>query len=81
MLGGFINQQLFTDPNDGIATISNVSSSTKTNFFYTKLATFSTCTTMATAETPVKETDLVFYPNPVKDILQIKTREKLDTIR
>lgn len=79
MLGGFINQQLFTDPNDNIPTISNVSATTKTNFFYAKLATGSTCTQMATAETPVKETDLVFYPNPVEDVLQIKTKEKLET--
>lgn len=79
MLGGFINQQLFTDPNDNIPTISNVSATTKTNFFYAKLATGSTCTQMATAETPVKETDLVFYPNPVDDVLQIKTKEKLET--
>jgi hypothetical protein len=32
---------------------------------------------MATAETPVQQTDVTFYPNPVQDILQIKTKEKL----
>ena len=32
---------------------------------------------MATVETPIKETDVVFYPNPVEDVLHVKTKEKL----
>lgn len=79
MLGGFINSQLFVDPNDGVPTISNAANSDRTNFFYAKLATSSNCTLMATTETPVKETDVVFYPNPVEDILHIKTKEKLQS--
>lgn len=78
MLGGFINQQLFVDPNDGVPTISNVTNTTKTDFFFAKLGTSASCTVMATAETPVKESDVVFYPNPVEDVLQIQTKEKLD---
>jgi hypothetical protein len=32
---------------------------------------------MNTVETPVQQTDVVFYPNPVSDVLHIKTKEKL----
>lgn len=34
---------------------------------------------LATIETPIKDTDLAFFPNPVEDILQINTEEKLDS--
>ncbi len=75
LLGGFFQHELFTDPNDGIPTITSPIVD-KTNFFVTKLAK-SACSQMNTAETPVKQTDVVFYPNPVSDILSIKTKEKL----
>jgi len=75
LLGGFFQHELFTDPNDGIPTITSPIVD-KTNFFVTKLAK-SACSQMNTAETPVKQTDVVFYPNPVHDILNIKTKEKL----
>jgi hypothetical protein len=32
---------------------------------------------MNTVETPVQQTDVAFYPNPVQDVLNIKTKEKL----
>ncbi len=75
LLGGFFQHELFTDPNDGIPTITSPIVD-KTNFFVTKLAK-SACSQMNTAETPVKQTDVVFYPNPVSDVLHIKTKEKL----
>lgn len=79
MLGGFIHQQLFVDPNDGVPTISNAAGSSKSNFFYAKLATSNTCTLLGTSELPAQEAELAFYPNPVSDLLQIKTEEKLET--
>ena len=75
LLGGFFQHELFTDPNDGIPTITSPIVD-KTNFFVTKLAK-SACSQMNTTETPVKQTDVVFYPNPVSDVLHIKTIEKL----
>ncbi len=75
LLGGFFQHELFTDPNDGIPTITSPIVD-KTNFFVTKLAK-SACSQMNTTETPVKQTDVVFYPNPVSDVLHIKTKEKL----
>ena len=75
LLGGFFQHELFTDPNDGIPTITSPIVD-KTNFFVTKLAK-SACSQMNTTETPLKQTDVVFYPNPVSDVLHIKTKEKL----
>ncbi len=75
VVGGYFQSQLFTDPNDGVPTIHYINSP-ETQFFAAKLAK-SACSQMNTAETPVKQTDVVFYPNPVNDILNIKTKEKL----
>lgn len=78
ILGGFINQQLFTASNDNIATISNAAGSTKTDFFFAKLATSSICTSLSVEETSA-EAGLQFYPNPVSDILTIKSKNKLQS--
>jgi len=75
VVGGYFQSQLFTDPNDGVPTIHYINSP-ETQFFAAKLAK-SACSQMNTAETPVKQTDVVFYPNPVDDVLHIKTKEKL----
>ena len=79
VVGGFKHSSLFVDPNDGVPDLNGNTSSGKSQFFFAKLATSTSCTQMATAETPVKETDVVFYPNPVEDVLHIKTKEKLDS--
>lgn len=79
VVGGFKHSSLFVDPNDGVPDLNGNTTSGKSQFFFAKLATSNTCTKLATAETPVKETDLLFYPNPVDDVLQIKTKEKLDS--
>lgn len=79
VVGGFKHSSLFVDPNDGVPDLNGNTTSGKSQFFFAKLATSSTCTLLATAETPVKETDVVFYPNPVEDLLHIKTKEKLDS--
>lgn len=75
VVGGYFKTDIFTDPNDNIPTIS-YGSSTRSQFYVAKLAK-SACSAMSTAETPVQQTDVSFYPNPVQDILQIKTKEKL----
>lgn len=77
MLGGFINQQLFTATNDNVATISNASGSAKSDFFFAKLAS-SACSTMSVEETAA-EAGLQFYPNPVTDVLHIKSKNKLES--
>ncbi len=75
VLGGFFHEQLYTDPNDNIPTLI-YSGTYRSQFFYAKYAK-SACSNMATAETPIKETDVVLYPNPVQDFLYIKTKEQL----
>ncbi|RCU42118.1 T9SS type A sorting domain-containing protein [Chryseobacterium lacus] len=75
VVGGYFQSQLFTDPNDGVPTVHYINSP-ETQFFAAKLAK-SACSQMNTAETPVKQTDVVFYPNPVGGVLHIKTKEKL----
>src|SRR5690606_17320800 len=75
VVGGYFKTDIFTDPNDNIPTIS-YGSSTRSQFYVAKLAK-SACSAMATAETPLQQTDVSFYPNRVQDILQIKTKEKL----
>ena len=77
MLGGFINMQLFTATNDNIPTISNASGSSKTDFFFAKLANVA-CSTMSVEETSA-EAGLQFYPNPVQDFLTIKSKNKLES--
>ncbi|QFG53814.1 T9SS type A sorting domain-containing protein [Chryseobacterium sp.] len=76
ILGGFMHGILFEDPNDGIPSMNGLTGSGKSQFFVSKLAK-SACSAMATAETPVQQTDVAFYPNPVQDVLNIKTKEKL----
>lgn len=78
MLGGFIHQQLFTATNDNVPTISNAAGSNKSDFFIAKLATSAICTALSVEETAV-EAGLQFYPNPVQDILTIKSKTKLQS--
>lgn len=78
VVGGYFTTSIFTDSTDNIPTVTNSGNQSKSQFYAAKLAK-SACSNMATVETPVKETDLVFYPNPVEDVLQIKTKEKLDS--
>lgn len=78
VLGGFIHQQLFTAANDNIPTISNAAGSTKSDFFFAKLATSATCSSLSVEETAL-EAGLQFYPNPVQDFLTIKSKNKLES--
>ena len=79
VVGGFKHSSIFVDPNDGVPTVDGNTTSGKSQFFFAKLATSATCTQLATEEISVKETDMQFYPNPVEDVLNIKTKESLKT--
>ena len=79
VVGGFKHGSIFVDPNDGVPTVDGNTTSGKSQFFIAKLATSATCTQLATEEISVKETDMQFYPNPVEDVLNIKTKENLKT--
>ena len=76
MLGGFINGQLFVDPNDGVPTISNASGSQKSNFFFAKLAN-TACSALSTAETTIEDSQISFYPNPTQDFVMVSTKNAL----
>ncbi|MCD1116589.1 T9SS type A sorting domain-containing protein [Chryseobacterium turcicum] len=76
VLGGFFHQQLFTDANDNIPTMAlNVTTGKSQNFF-TKYAK-SVCSNLSVEETAL-EAGLQFYPNPVQDVLSIKSKNKLE---
>ena len=77
VMGGYFTTQIFTDPNDGIPTIS-YSANNRSQFYVAKLAK-GPCSPLNTTEISVKETDMQFYPNPVEDILRIKTKDSLKT--
>ncbi|KPH11996.1 T9SS type A sorting domain-containing protein [Chryseobacterium sp. ERMR1:04] len=75
ILGGFFHQQLFTDPNDNVNTMAvNVAGGKSQNFFtkYSK----STCNALSVEETAA-QAGIQIYPNPVQDILNIKSKEPL----
>lgn len=79
MLGGFINQQLFVDPADGVPTISNVPGNSKTNFFFAKLATSANCSQMSTDEVSDTKPNITFYPNPADDVLHFETEDAAES--
>jgi hypothetical protein len=77
VLGGFFQQQLFTDANDNVPTMAiNVTAGKSQNFF-TKYAK-SACSGLSVEETAV-EAGIQFYPNPVQDFLTVKSKTKLES--
>lgn len=75
VLGGFFHQQLFTAPNDNVNTMAvNVAGGKSQNFF-TKYAK-SACSALSVEETAA-QAGIQIYPNPVQDILNIKSKEPL----
>lgn len=77
ILGGFFHGQLFTDANDNIPTmLMNVPTGKSQNFF-TKYAK-SACSTMSVEETPL-EAGIQFFPNPVQDMLNVKSKTALES--
>lgn len=75
LLGGFFHNQLFTDPNDNVSTMSVNVIGGKSQSFFTKYAK-SACSQMSVEETAA-QAGIQLYPNPVKDVLYIKSKDPL----
>lgn len=75
ILGGYFHNQLFTDPNDGVPTMGVNVIGGKSQSFFTKYAK-STCSALSVEETSA-QAGIQLYPNPVQDILNIKSKEPL----
>ena len=74
VVGGFFHDQLFTDANDNVNTMAvNVAGGKSQSF--TKFAK-STCSQMSVEETAA-QAGMQLYPNPVQDVLTIKSKEPL----
>ncbi|MGU3376563.1 T9SS type A sorting domain-containing protein [Chryseobacterium sp. M5A1_1a] len=76
ILGGFFHNQLFTDPSDGLSIMTNNVAGVKSQSFFTKYAK-SACSQMSVVEISASQAGIQFYPNPVQDILYIKSKEPL----
>lgn len=75
ILGGLFHDQLFTDPNDGVATMGVNVIGGKSQSFFTKYAK-SACSQMSVEETAV-QAGIQLYPNPVQDVLTIRSKDPL----
>lgn len=75
VLGGFFHQQLFTDPSDNVETMNINVSPYKSQNFFTKYAK-STCSQFSVEETSA-QAGIKVFPNPVQDIVQIKSKDPL----
>lgn len=75
VLGGFFQQQLFTDSADNINTMFINVSIYKSQNFFTKYAK-SACSQLSVEETSA-QAGIQIFPNPVQDILHVKSREPL----
>lgn len=75
LLGGFFHNQLFTDSNDNVNTMSVNVTVGKSQSFFTKYAK-SACSQMSVEETAA-QAEIQLYPNPVENILYIKSKETL----
>lgn len=75
VVGGLFHSQLFTDASDGVNTMTAAGNSGKSQFFISKLAK-SVCSQLSVEESSA-EAGVTFYPNPVKDILNISSKESL----
>ncbi|WNI38304.1 T9SS type A sorting domain-containing protein [Chryseobacterium sp. SG20098] len=75
VVGGFFHDQLFTDANDNVNTMAVNVAGGKSQSFFTKFAK-STCSQMSVEETAA-QAGMQLYPNPVQDVLTIKSKEPL----
>jgi hypothetical protein len=75
IVGGFFHDQLFTDPNDNVNTMAVNVLGGKSQSFFTKFAK-SACSQMSVEETAV-QAGIQLYPNPVQDVLTIRSKEPL----
>lgn len=78
IVGGFFTDQLFANPNDGIPTLYSTSNSGYSQFFIAKLGLSSSCS-LNTLEVSAEDAGITLYPNPVVDVLNIKSKNKLES--
>lgn len=76
LLGGFFHDQLFTDSNDGVDMMTVNVTGSKSQSFFAKYAK-SACSQMSVVETSASQAGIQLYPNPVQDVLYIKSKEPL----
>ncbi|KAB1230833.1 T9SS type A sorting domain-containing protein [Chryseobacterium viscerum] len=75
VLGGLFHDQLFTDSNDNVNTMTVNVMGGKSQSFITKYAK-SACSQMSVEETAV-QAGIQLFPNPVQDVLTIRSKEPL----
>ena len=75
VVGGFFHDQLFTDANDNVNTMAVNVAGGKSQSFFTKFAK-SACSQMSVEETAA-QAGMQLYPNPVQDVLTIRSKEAL----
>lgn len=77
VVGGLFHSQLFTDPADGVNTLTAEGNSGKSQFFISKLAK-SACGQLGLDEIS-PGASIIVYPNPVHDILKINSNEAVQS--
>ncbi|MEJ5049741.1 T9SS type A sorting domain-containing protein [Chryseobacterium culicis] len=75
VVGGFFHDQLFTEANDNVNTMAVNVAGGKSQSFFTKFAK-SACSQMSVEETAA-QAGIQLYPNPVQEVLNIRSREPL----
>lgn len=75
VLGGLFHDQLFTDSNDNVNTMTVNVTGGKSQSFITKYSK-SACSQMSVEETAV-QAGIQLFPNPVQDVLTIRSKEPL----
>jgi len=79
IVGGSVKYQLFTDENDGVPTITSSSIMDGfSDFFIAKLGA-TECGVPVAGVKDLNEKMLKVYPNPASDIINIESRESLDS--
>ncbi|MFC3157318.1 T9SS type A sorting domain-containing protein [Chryseobacterium arachidis] len=76
VVGGLFHSQLFTDASDGVNTLVATGNNGKSQFFISKLAK-SVCSQLSVEEN-ASEVGIKVYPNPVKDILYVKSQNPIE---
>jgi len=78
IVGGFFTDQLFAASNDGIPTLYSTSMTGYSQFFIAKLGSSSNCS-LNTGEVKADVAGIDIYPNPITDILNIRSKNKLES--
>lgn len=76
ILGGFFHNNLFANPSDGLSMMTKNVIGSKSQAFFAKYGK-SVCSQLSVTEVPASQAGIQLYPNPVQDILYIKSKEPL----